>query len=73
MIEELIEQVVSAFRERGARGDIRWSPAWHDLDESDRRRAFDQTLTARELEAASNRRGLSSTAHAVLARVVGDR
>ena len=66
--EALIEQVVGAFRER-VRGEIRPEPAFYDLDDADRQAAFDATLEARQLEAALDPQGLSSTAHAVLARL----
>ena len=49
--ETLIEQVVAAFRER-VRGEIRFAPAWHDLDETGRIEAFDEVLSVRVLEAA---------------------
>ncbi|MEQ1571438.1 MAG: hypothetical protein ABMA64_37775 [Myxococcota bacterium] len=67
--ESLIEQVVSAYRERSGRGEIRSAPAWHDLDEAGRVAAFDRTVAARRLEAAVDPDGLSSTARAVLARL----
>lgn len=66
--EALIEQVTAAFRER-VRGVIRSMPAWHDLDEAGRIEAYEATVSARELEAALDPNGLSSTAHAVLARI----
>ena len=69
--ELLVEQVTSAHRRRGADGAIQASPAWHDLDAAGRRAAFDATLEQRRLEAAADARGLSSTAHAVLARIRG--
>jgi hypothetical protein len=69
--ELLIEQVTSAFRRRSRDGAIQSSPAWHDLDAQGRRAAFDETLEQRRLEAAADARGLSSTAHAVLARIRG--
>ena len=66
--ETLIEQVVGAFRER-VRGEIRPAPAFYDLDEADRQEAFEATIEARQLEAALDPQGLSTTAHAVLARI----
>lgn len=68
-IDALIEQVVGAFRERDADGNIKWSPAWHDLEEADRQRAFEETQQQRKLEAALDPEGLSSTARAILARI----
>lgn len=67
--ETLIEQVVSAFRERDADGRVLASPAWRDLDPADRLAAHDETLRARRLEAALDPEGLSPTARAVLARL----
>jgi len=67
--EALIEAAASAFRERGADGAIRTSPAWHDLDDDGRRRAFEAARVQRALEAAMDPEGLSSTARAVLGRL----
>ena len=67
----LIEQVISAHRERDGYGNIRDAPAWHDLDESGRTEAFEQTVIARTMEAALDPDGLSSTARAILARIQG--
>jgi hypothetical protein len=65
----LIAAVTTAHRERGTRGEIKSHRAWHDLDESGRTEAFDETLRARKIEAATDARGLSTTARAVLARI----
>ena len=67
--EELIEQVVSAWRPRDRDGALQPLPAWHDLDESGRVEAFEATVAQRALESASDSRGLSTTARAVLARI----
>jgi hypothetical protein len=67
--ESLIEQLASAHRERSARGEVRYSSAFHDLSEDARERAFELAAQGRVLEAALDRQGLSSTAHAVLARI----
>ena len=67
--EPLIEQLTSAYRERGAHGEIRYSPAFHDLSADARQQAFDQTTLQRALEAALDAEGLSSTSRAVLARI----
>lgn len=67
--DALIEAVTTAYRERSPHGQIRWSQAWHDLDEADRDEAFKRTMTNRRLEAALDPEGLSSTAKAVLARI----
>lgn len=65
----LFEQVTSAHRERGVDGSIRSHRAWHDLDDAGRLAAFDETVTLRKLEAASDAQGLSSTVRAVLSRL----
>ena len=67
--EELIEAVTSAWRPRAPHGRIEEHPAWHDLDDTGRREAFEATLAARALEAALDPQGLTATARAVLARL----
>lgn len=67
--EALIEQVVSAHRAADPRGELIASPAFFDLDEEDRARAFDETLLSRKLEAALDAEGRSTTVHAILARI----
>ncbi|MEN0063438.1 MAG: hypothetical protein AAGA48_14905 [Myxococcota bacterium] len=67
--EALIEQVVNAFRARDADGRIRSAPAFHDLDEVDRKLAFEATEQQRALEASLDPQGLSTTARALLERV----
>jgi hypothetical protein len=69
--EELIEQVVSAFRETGSMGQVLSSPAWHDLDEEGRQEAFERALVDRRLLAAADPQGLSPTAKAVLKKIRG--
>jgi hypothetical protein len=69
--ELLLEQVTSAHRERGVDGAIRSHPAWHDLDDEGRREAFEATVVLRQLEAALDPRGQSSTVRALLARIGG--
>jgi hypothetical protein len=69
--ESQLEEVVSSHRERDPFGRIRWAPAFHDLEPSDRDEAFRLTELQRRLEAASDPRGLSGTARAVLSRIVG--
>lgn len=65
----LLEQVVSAHRERTVDGVIKSHPAWHDLDAAGRVAAFDETLKQRALERSADRDGRSSTVKAVLARL----
>lgn len=68
-IDLLIERVVSPWRERSPSGEIKSAPAWHDLADGDRERAFRESTAARQIEAAMDPRGLSSTARAVIARI----
>ncbi|MBM4779097.1 MAG: hypothetical protein GQE15_15430 [Archangiaceae bacterium] len=65
----LLEQVVSAHRERTVDGVIKSHPAWHDLDAAGRVAAFDETMKQRTLERSADRDGRSSTVKAVLARL----
>ena len=69
--ELLLEQVTSAHRERSVDGEVKSHPAWHDLDEAGRREAFEATARLRALERSLAAAGLSATARAVLARIVG--
>lgn len=69
--ESLMEQVMGAYRERSLRGEIGASPAWHDLEPAEREIAFERTFEQRRLERALDSDGLSTTARAVMARVVG--
>lgn len=66
--ELLVEQVASAHRPP-SQGELRYHPAWHDLDAVARTRAFDLASALRPLEAALDPEGLSTTARAVLARI----
>ena len=67
--DSLIAAVTTAHRERGAHGEIKSHRVWHDLDEAGRAEAFDETMRTRKIEAASDARGLSTTARAILARI----
>lgn len=67
--ELLLEQVTSAHRDVGADGALRWHPAWHDLPQEAREEAHEVTSRLRRMEAAIDPDGLSTTAHAVLARI----
>lgn len=67
--EVLIERVVSAHRARDPFDALKPEPAFYDLDEAGRREAYVRTLETRQLEAALDPAGLSSTGHAVLARI----
>lgn len=64
----LIEEVASAWRPHDPR-ELRFHPAWHDLDERARLEAFEIAARLRRMEAALDPRGLSTTARAVLARI----
>ena len=66
--DELIEQVAGAWRPE-SRDELRYHPAWHDLDAAGRTRAYDLARAVRPLEAALDPDGLSTTARAVLARI----
>lgn len=67
--QTLIEQVLSAHRERDRDGQIRFAPAFHDLSPDARAQAFELSVLQRTLEAAQDPDGLSSTARALLARL----
>jgi len=64
----LVEQVASAYRPPSP-DELRYHPAWHDLDAAARVRAFDLARTQRPLEAALDSDGLSTTARAVLRKL----
>jgi hypothetical protein len=68
--EALVEQVAGAYRSR-AREELRYHPAWHDLGEAERVRAYEIARALRRVEAALDADGMSTTAHAVLARIEG--
>jgi hypothetical protein len=68
-MEILIERVMSAHRPSDARRQLRFHPAWHDLNDAARQEAFERTLVARKLEAAADAEGLSTTAKAILAKL----
>jgi len=68
--ELLIEEALSAHRQRDPRGAFRPSPAFFDLDDDGRLSVFDETLAQRKLEAALDSAGQSTTVHAVL-RLIG--
>jgi len=67
-LELLIEQVAGAHRPP-SRDELRYHPAWHDLDATARVRAFERARALRPLEAALDPDGLSTTARAVLAKI----
>lgn len=66
----LVEQVASAHRPPArAHEELRYHPAWHDLSEAARERAFARGRALRTLEAAIDPGGLSAAAKAILARI----
>ncbi len=65
----LMEQALSAFRERSASGRILPSPSWFDLAPADREALFDLQLESRIFERALSRSGMSTTVQAVLTRL----
>ena len=66
--ELLIEQVASAHRPP-SRDELRYHPAWHDLGDAGRIKAYELGRALRKLEATYDTDGLSQTARAVLARI----
>lgn len=66
--EILVEQVAGAHRPP-VRDELRYHPAWHDLGDAGRLRAFEIARAMRKVEAALDPEGLSTTARAVLARI----
>jgi hypothetical protein len=66
--QDRIEEVAGAYRPRG-RDELRYHPSWHDLGAEGRKEAFARATSLRELEAALDPEGMSTTARAVLARI----
>ncbi len=66
--ELLIEEVAGAYRPP-SRDELRYHPAWHDLADAARVRAFDRARALRKIEAALDPEGLSTTARSVLGRI----
>jgi hypothetical protein len=67
--DALVAAAATAHRARTPDGRPLPLPAWHDLDADGRAAAVEAALALRAVEAAANPEGLSSTAHAVLARI----
>lgn len=68
--DELVEYATTAHRDRDPKtGRIRAHPAWHDLDPPGRQALFAETAVSRQIEAAVDPEGLSTTVRAVLARI----
>jgi hypothetical protein len=68
----LIEEAVSAFRERNTWGRVLPSPAWMDLPPAEREALFGRQLASRIIERAIDPNGRSSTVRAVLRRLIAD-
>lgn len=66
--ELLIEQVAGAWRPE-AGDELQYHKAWHDLDGDGRAEAFERARKLREMEAAIDADGLSTTARAVLGKI----
>ena len=69
--EILMEEAVSAYRERAATGRILPSPAWRDLPPESREELFQRQLESRIFERAIAQDGMSSTVRSVLRRING--
>jgi len=69
--DALIEQLLSAHRERDAHGAIQFSSAFYDLSPEARETAFATLQLQRALEAGRDSEGLSTTARAILGRITG--
>ena len=67
--EILIEEAVSAYRERTASGRILPSPAWWDLPAAEREELFQTQLQSRILERSTSADGRSTTVRSVLRRI----
>ena len=67
----LIEEAVSAFRERNSWGRVLPSRAWWDLPPEGREAAYERQLASRVIERSIDPNGRSSTVRAVLERLHG--
>lgn len=65
----LVEAATTAKRPSDPSGELRFHPAFFDLDPAGREALFVATAAQRRLEAAVASNGLSSTSRAVLARL----
>jgi hypothetical protein len=71
-IEVLIEAATTAWRPDAPSGQVRAHPAWADLDAAGRVAVYEAARILRQLEAAHDALGLSTTARRVLARLRGE-
>ena len=67
---QLVEAMTTAHRQRDPRS-LRFHPAFYDLDATGREAAYRATLEQRQLEAALDPDGLSTTARLILDRLNG--
>ena len=67
--EILIEEAVSAYRDRTTSGRILPSPAWWDLPAESREELFQRQLQSRMLERATDPDGMSTTVKSVFSRI----
>lgn len=67
--ELLIEAALSPHRPPGSDGQVRFHPAFFDLDAAGREQLFAASGRQRRLEAAAAEDGLSATARAVMRRI----
>jgi hypothetical protein len=65
----LLEEAISAYRERTTSGRILPSPAWWDLPAESREELFRRQLQSRILESALDPEGRSTTVKSVLNRL----
>ena len=66
--ELLVEEAAGAHRP-DPKGTLRYAPAWHDLDEAGRLRAYELARALRRVESALDPDGVTSTGRAVLAAI----
>jgi hypothetical protein len=66
----LIEALCSAHRDTDLEGKLLACPAWHDLDGSGRLEGARIAAGLRQMEAALDPRGLSTTGHAVMRHIM---
>lgn len=70
--ERLVEETLTAHRERDPRGVLTPSSAFHDLDDEGRLRAYELALVQRSIEAGLDPMGRSTTVRAVLSLLRAD-
>ena len=68
--EILLEEAVSAYRERTTSGRILSSPAWWDMPVESRELLFAKQLQSRVVERAVSSDGMSSTVRSIFNRII---